>query len=292
MRDERIDYIRNVPMEDGIERNKMITKEYANLALELNEILGPGAVANWAMFGSIASQNVGEMIRGESANLIEKVSGFFNPVKDMIIRGNGQIFNEIAPALNNFIQFTKNEGSIGSFENNEELFKENMERKGIQSELIAPLFNLYKASKTEDLDKKNELIKLSTIQFLKREQTVAQEEWNTISKNVPWEDTLLTPHVNLNWDGYHANAKKDVPNGNTSFNLAEIKNEELKKEIDYLDKNKEEVKYWTSFDDRMHWLKMTVMKQSDHHGLITSTQRIADMSPCKLDSDVYSPVKP
>lgn len=113
--------------QDKIARNQKITRDYANVSRQMQDVLGPGAGANWATFAGFASSRAGQAIRNQDdpggrtdrdltalGSSLPLVGGMFKPYNNMYTNesnqasaGNSKVYNEIYPKFQDFVKTFK-----------------------------------------------------------------------------------------------------------------------------------------------------------------------------------------
>jgi hypothetical protein len=318
---DRLQYIRDQTDDNGLERNKMITKEYARLGLEIDRLLGGGTGANWAMYGAIASDTVGKAMRNEVDPLFDlpgPFNGGFPRDSDSaipaLIRGNREIFQSIGPALHTFIAFLSENGQNKASQKQFNAFMDEHQVEEVTM-LREGLFNLYQAKFENDPTAKQELTALSTLQIAAHEQELVQEELHTIFNDRPWYADVfnfisgnevkdrMNEEVKLAWDGFSTRATENSPETN-KFELkydnqiepSNIQNADLEDLIKkYQQKGKSEGQAADDYDDfgeRMNWLAANMIRHGTQSGIWSSVTRIGEQSPCERSEWDYEPAPP
>ena len=275
---------------EKIARNQGVSQLFFDLGIELDQLLnrqGPPAGANWALWGSHASERAGAFLRGES-----QVMGIKGAGRNHLHQANGIAMGDIGIPVARFVE-TFREDTVPNPEKIQAFLE------SLPDEPLRQVFrSYYQAMWESDPQTKQELVLLANIAYGGREQARLDPFLNKAMEELPGPNWLmglglgafaalsgapsaqafLTDKLRMRWPGFEANLNQDVPRSQNEENLAlnrvrdyhSLKNPELKTILSlwrqtggnpHADPNSMEAtgaEYWGDLPERMHFISEMV----------------------------------
>lgn len=296
---------------EKIERNQQVSQLFFDLGIELDELLnrqGPPSGANWALWGSHASERAGAFLRGES-----QVMGIKGTGRNYLHQANGIAMGDIGIPVARFVETFRHDTAP-----NAEKIQAFLE--SLPDEPLRQVFrSYYQAMWESDPQTKQELVLLGNIAYGGREQARLDPFLNKAMQELPgpnWlmgiglgafaalsgapsAEAFLTDKLRMRWPGFEANLNQDVPRSQNEENLAQnkvrdfhaLKNPELKTILSlwrqtggnpHTDPNSMEgtgAEYWGDLPERMHFIAEMVREHLLDPNLYVAPSQYAHLKP-------------